>query len=90
MAEWNQTINGGSIPPDESLILVGVMPSPRDLEIARVLGWYRIPLRFTPKIVYVDYLAFYQPAAFGKGHENCIEKFAPVCGVELTTRREII
>jgi hypothetical protein len=26
-----------------SLVLVCLLPSPRDLEIARLLGWYRIP-----------------------------------------------
>ena len=47
-----------------SLILVAVLPTPRDLEIARVLGWYRIPFRTAPKVVAVDYLAFYQPGSF--------------------------
>ena len=78
-----------SIPP-YALVLVGIMPSPRDLEIARVLGWYRIPLRFAPKVVRVDYLAFYQPSSFGGNHGSMIETFAEVRGVELTTRREII
>ena len=31
-----------------SLILVVLMNDPRDLEIARLLGWYRIPLRSAP------------------------------------------
>ncbi len=35
------------IDPTE-LILVCVLPRPRDLEIARLLGWYRIPLRTAP------------------------------------------
>ncbi len=48
------------------LILVCVLPGPRDLEIARLLGWYRIPLRTAPKVVAVDALAFYQPGAFGE------------------------
>lgn len=90
MAEWNKLQANGTIPPDQSLILVAVMPSPRDLEIARVLGWYRIPFRFAPKIVYVDYLAFYFPSVFGGEHSNRIESIAEVRGVELTTRREII
>jgi hypothetical protein len=90
MAEWNQQQENETIPPDHALILTAIIPSPRDLEIARVLGWYRIPFRFAPKIVQVDFIAFYQPAAFGKGHAHCIETFASVCGVELTTRREII
>jgi len=74
---------------DESLVLVAIMPSPRDLEIARVLGWYRIPLKYAPKIVYVDYLAFYQPSAFGEDHKNCIELIASVRGIELTTRNDL-
>ena len=72
-----------------SLILVCLLPGPRDLEIARLLGWYRIPLRTAPKVVVVDYLAFYQPAAFGvRGGQ--IELIAPVRGHELTTRGELL
>ncbi len=78
------------IPPPYALILVGVIPTPRDLEIIRLLGWYRIPFRFAPKVVQVDHLAFYQPSSFGKEHEGRIEYFAEVRGVELTTRRELI
>ncbi|MEM5776133.1 MAG: hypothetical protein AAGU05_14115, partial [Anaerolineaceae bacterium] len=76
-------------PPAESLILAAVMPSPRDLEIARLLGWYRIPLRSAPKVVDVDYLAFYQTDAFGADHRWRIEFVAPVRGHELTTRGEL-
>jgi len=90
MAEWDRQQQSESIPPDHALILIAIIPAPRDLEIARILGWYRIPFRFAPKIVRVDYLAFYQPAVFGKSHAHCIETFASVRGVELTTRREII
>ena len=72
-----------------SLILVCLVPEPRDMEIARLLGWYRIPLRTAPKVVFVDYLAFYQPASFGdRGGE--IESIAPVLGHELTTRAELL
>ena len=73
----------------EALILVAILPSPRDLEIARLLGWYRIPLRRAPKVVDVDYLAFYQTAAFGEEHRWRIEWLAPVRGQELTTRLEL-
>jgi hypothetical protein len=72
-----------------SLILVCLMPSPRDLEIARLLGWYRIPLRTAPKVVAVDYLAFYQPASFGQ-RGGQIEFVAEVRGHELTTRGELL
>lgn len=71
------------------LVLVCLLPSPRDLELARVLGWYRIPLRTAPKVVAVDYLAFYQPSAFGK-RGGRIEYVAPVRGHELTTRIELL
>ena len=70
------------------LILVCLLPSPRDLEIARLLGWYRIPLRTAPKVVAVDYLAFYQPSAFGS-HGGKIEFVSQVRGHELTTRAEL-
>ncbi len=72
-----------------SLILVCLLPTPRDLEIARLLGWYRIPLRTAPKVVAVDYMAFYQPSAFGdRGGQ--IEYVAQVRGHELTTRGELL
>lgn len=76
--------------PPTALILIGIVPEPKDMEYARVLGWYRIPARFAPKVVHVDYLAFYQPSSFGKGHDLRIETFAEVMGVELTSRRELI
>ena len=90
MIDTGQARDENSLPPSTALLLVAVMPSPRDLEIARVLGWYRIPFRFAPKIVQVDYLAFYQPSSFGKAHANRIEYFSEVRGVELALRREII
>ena len=71
------------------LILVALLPTPRDLEIARLLGWYRIPLRTAPKVVAVDYLAFYQPSAFGE-RGGQIEFIAEVRGHELTTRSELL
>ncbi|MDH3943292.1 MAG: hypothetical protein OEV06_04265 [Anaerolineae bacterium] len=71
------------------LVLVALMPHPRDLEIARVLGWYRIPLSTAPKIIAVDYLAFYQPASF-MDRKWLIESVAPVRGYELATRAELL
>lgn len=71
------------------LVLVAILPSPRDLEIARMLGWYRIPLATAPKVVAVDYLAFYQPASF-KEHKWRIEWIAPVKGHELAARDELL
>jgi len=67
-----------------------VVTHPRDLEIARVLGWYRIPFKSAPKVVAVDYLAFYQTAGFGEQERWKINFIAPVRGHELTTRAELI
>jgi hypothetical protein len=77
------------LPNPTDLILVAVLNDPRDLEIARLLGWYRIPLRSSPKVVAVDYLAFYQTAAF-KDAKWQIQYVAPVRGHELTTRLELL
>src|SRR5512136_457002 len=79
---------GNMLKPTD-LILVCVLPEPRDLEIARLLGWYRIPFRTAPKVVAVDALAFYLPGTFGEAGGR-IEYLAPVRGHELTTRGELL
>jgi hypothetical protein len=73
----------------EDLVLVAVMKARRDLEIARVLGWYRIPLASAPKTIHVDWLAFYLTAAFGEERWS-IRYVCPVRGYELTTRRALL
>jgi hypothetical protein len=77
------------LPSPTSLILVVLMNNLRDMEIARLLGWYRIPLRSAPKVVAVDYLDFYQTAAFGEEKWR-IQYAAPVRGHELTTRADLL
>ncbi|MHC1784287.1 MAG: hypothetical protein AB9891_16295 [Anaerolineaceae bacterium] len=77
------------MPPSTSIVLVGVIPALRDLEIAKLLGWYRIPLRRAPKVINVEYIAFYQTGAFGSDHRWQIGSFAEVRGHELTTRAEL-
>lgn len=72
-----------------ALILVAIMPDPRDMQYARVLGWYRIPIRTAPRVLNVDYLAFYQPGTFGDRKWR-VEYLAPVLGHELTTRLDLI
>jgi len=72
-----------------ALILVAVLNDPRDLEIARLLGWYRIPMRSAPKVVAVDWLAFYQTSAFIDARWQ-IKFLAQVRGVELATRKELL
>lgn len=75
---------------DSTLVLVGITPKPKDLEIARLLGWYRIPLKTAPKILNVDTIAFYQTASFPEGEKSRIVSFADVRGVELTTRKSLL
>jgi hypothetical protein len=77
------------LPSPTSLILVVVLTKPRDLEIARLLGWYRIPLRSAPRVIAVDFLAFYQTSVFVADKWR-IEYLAPVRGHELTTRAELL
>jgi hypothetical protein len=78
-----------ALPEPSDLVLVAIMPAPRDMEIARLLGWYRIPLRTAPKVIAVDYLAFYQPASFGADKWQ-VEYVAPVRGHELALRGELL
>lgn len=73
----------------EDLVLVGVVTRAQDLEIARVLGWYRIPVRRAPKMIAVDWLALYQTARCGPVPAG-IYAMAPVLGHELATRAELL
>ncbi len=72
-----------------ALILVAIIPSPDDMQVARVLGWYRIPFRTAPRILNVDFIAFYQPSSF-RDRRWRVEFFAPVLGHELSTRAELL
>ncbi|HSB88830.1 MAG TPA: hypothetical protein VLD63_02270 [Anaerolineales bacterium] len=74
---------------DDDLVLVAVVKTPRDLEIARVLGWYRIPLSRAPGTMRVDWLAFFQGAAFGDERWS-VRYLAEVRGYELTTRGDLL
>jgi hypothetical protein len=75
--------------PPPTLVLVAIAPAKRDMEIARLLGWYRVPLKSAPKVIEVDYLAFYQTAAYGESQRWRIEYIAEVRGHELVTRLEL-
>ena len=77
------------IPAEQDLVLVAILNRPRDLEIARTLGWYRIPLGTAPRTVRVDWLAFYLPSAFGEQRWS-VRYLAEVRGIELLTRRELL
>lgn len=74
--------------PDD-LVLVAIVPSPRDLQIARVLGWYRIPVRAAPKTMRMDWLALYQTGAFEEDRW-AVRYVARVLGYELCKRIELL
>ena len=69
-------------------VLIAVLNNLRDFEVLRLLGWYRIPLRFAPKIVSVDVVAFYQTAEFGD-EKWSIRYAARVQGVEMVKRSDL-
>jgi hypothetical protein len=76
--------------PEAALILVAILPTQRDFDIARLFGWYRIPLKNAPKVISVDYLAFYQTKSFGDVDRWQIAYVAEILGHELTRRRDLI
>ncbi|MFW5713122.1 MAG: hypothetical protein ACOCYU_00440 [Brevefilum sp.] len=80
----NQTL------PETALILVAILPNQRDFDIARLFGWYRIPLKSAPKVISVDYLAFYQTKAFGEAKRWQISFVAEIQGHELVRQRDLI
>ena len=73
----------------DDLILIAILNNSRDLEIARVLGWYRIPVQSAPKTLWVDWLAFYQTAAF-REQKWSINYLTRVKGFELVRRYELL
>ena len=70
-------------------VLVAVMNSVRDFEIARERRWYRIPLRRAPSQIGADYLAFYHTAAFER-EKWTIRHYAPIRGYHVVTRAELL
>jgi hypothetical protein len=76
--------------PESDLVLVALVPNQRDLDIARLLGWYRVPLKSSPKVISVDYIAFYQGGAYPVDQRWQIRYIAPVLGHELRTRAELL
>jgi len=76
--------------PETALILVAILPGQRDFDIARLFGWYRIPLKSAPKVISVDYLAFYQTKSFGEAERWQIPYVAKIWGHKLPRRDDLI
>jgi hypothetical protein len=70
-------------------VLVVVLNSHRDFEVAREEGWYRIPLKRAPTRVGADYLAFYQSSVFGE-ERWAVNYYAPVRRYRIVSRRSLL
>ncbi|WP_420644642.1 hypothetical protein [Candidatus Leptofilum sp.] len=69
----------------EDRVLVAYVPHPKDFEIVKTDGWYRIPQKHAPKGLHAEYFAFYFGRRFGQ-EKWAIHYYAPQLGNELTTR----
>ncbi|MBI4086111.1 MAG: DUF559 domain-containing protein [Candidatus Liptonbacteria bacterium] len=70
------------------IVLVGVLKRKRDLTILLRERWYRIPRAWFPKRKF-QYLAFYQPALFGRQGKR-IQYYARVMRCETHKRRGLL
>ncbi len=70
-------------------VLVVVLNSHRDFEVAREESWYRIPLSRAPTRVGADYLAFYQTSIFGE-ERWAVNYYAPVRRYRIVSRRILL
>lgn len=76
-------------PANDAPVLVAIVNRPRDLQLAREQGWYRIPLAHLPTRLAADYLAFYQTAAFDTERWS-VRYYAPIVRYRITTRCELL
>lgn len=74
---------------EDPRVLVAVMNSLRDFEIARDRGWYRIPLDRAPSRVGADYLAFYHTKVFGE-ERWAIHYYAPIRRFHIVSRHALL
>jgi hypothetical protein len=71
-------------------VLVAVMNNRRDFELARDVGWYRIPVKHAPEsATEARVLGFYLTRAFDEDRWS-VRWYAPVEGHELVRRRDLL
>lgn len=73
---------------ENQIVLVGVLKNKRDLDILLTENWYRIPKASAPRRQF-NYLAFYQPALFGRRGKR-IRYYARVLSYQTIKRRELL
>ena len=77
------------LPPSQrDDVLVGVVPTARDFEIARLERWYRIPVKMVRDWQTPGYVAFYFGRAFG-GDAGTITHYARAWHADVIPRIEI-
>lgn len=74
----------------EDRVLVGVMPDPRDFDIARDQHWYRIPVRHASDGIHAEYVAFYFTKKFSPDLRWAIHFYARRTGHELVRRVDLL
>ena len=72
----------------EKEVLVALLRAKSDFSILQTEGWYRIPVENAPKRWPPEYIAFYQPKAFGADAFR-IRYFGKVAQIETVARREL-
>lgn len=73
----------------EDRVLVAVVNRPKDFEIARDEGWYRLPERQVLRDACFEYVAFYFTAPFGD-LRWAVHYYARCLGHELARRRDLL
>jgi len=73
----------------EDRVLVGVMPDPRDFDIAREQHWYRVPVKHAPKGIHAEYVAFYFTTKFPENLRWAIHFYARRTGHEMVRRIDL-
>ena len=72
----------------DSEVLVALLRDKKDFAILQSEGWYRIPVKRTPQRWPPEYIAFYQPRAFGED-AFCIRYYGKIARITQATRREL-
>ena len=72
----------------KKIVLVGVLKNKSDLNILLKEKWYRIPKAHMLKRQF-DYLAFYQPASFGRQGKR-IQYYARVLNYQTIKRKDLL
>lgn len=70
------------------IVLVVVLKNKRDFDILLSENWYHIPVKYSPKRQY-QYLAFYQPALFGKKGKQ-IQYYSRVLNQQVAQRKSLL